>query len=185
MLNCIFPTLFSLTILPALFSLVINCWGYYHQETLNIKGGKASHAAWRNYDDFNEYFWYSFPVLALCLVAFKQKSNKNNFSTTHVGHLGVSSIWAGHLKQTLHFSLSRERVKGYVTHSSLRYLRNCWLQMYCWNLASEMPSPFIQLLFFLYKTPNLVTGPLLEKFSFSCATSLGSADSYICYLMLT
>jgi hypothetical protein len=28
-----------------------------YQEAKNNNGGKASHAAWRNYDDFNEFFW--------------------------------------------------------------------------------------------------------------------------------
>ncbi|XP_059663341.1 putative callose synthase 6 [Cornus florida] len=28
-----------------------------HKEVRRTKGGKASHSAWRNYDDLNEYFW--------------------------------------------------------------------------------------------------------------------------------
>ncbi|KAF7837120.1 callose synthase 9 [Senna tora] len=29
-------------------------------EAANNDNGKASHSSWRNYDDFNEYFWYGF-----------------------------------------------------------------------------------------------------------------------------
>ncbi|GAB2275113.1 Callose synthase 7 [Dionaea muscipula] len=31
------------------------------KEARRNKGGKASHSAWRNYDDLNEYFWYDLP----------------------------------------------------------------------------------------------------------------------------
>jgi len=27
------------------------------QEAARNNNGKAAHSAWRNYDDFNEYFW--------------------------------------------------------------------------------------------------------------------------------
>jgi len=27
------------------------------QEAANNKNGRAPHSAWRNYDDFNEFFW--------------------------------------------------------------------------------------------------------------------------------
>lgn len=27
------------------------------QEAANNDNGRAPHSAWRNYDDFNEYFW--------------------------------------------------------------------------------------------------------------------------------
>lgn len=29
----------------------------YLQEAFNNDNGRAPHSAWRNYDDFNEYFW--------------------------------------------------------------------------------------------------------------------------------
>lgn len=29
------------------------------QEAKNNDNGRAPHSAWRNYDDFNEYFWYA------------------------------------------------------------------------------------------------------------------------------
>lgn len=28
------------------------------QEADRNNNGKAAHSAWRNYDDFNEFFWY-------------------------------------------------------------------------------------------------------------------------------
>lgn len=33
------------------------------QEAANNDNGKAPHSAWRNYDDFNEYFWLDHVVL--------------------------------------------------------------------------------------------------------------------------
>lgn len=30
------------------------------QEAARNNNGKAAHSAWRNYDDFNEYFWFTF-----------------------------------------------------------------------------------------------------------------------------
>lgn len=44
-----------------------NCCGKYFnflfinlQEAARNNNGKAAHSAWRNYDDFNEYFWFTF-----------------------------------------------------------------------------------------------------------------------------
>ena len=30
------------------------------QEAARNNNGKAAHSAWRNYDDFNEFFWFVF-----------------------------------------------------------------------------------------------------------------------------
>lgn len=35
--------------------LMMNC--IIAQEAANNDNGQAPHSAWRNYDDFNEYFW--------------------------------------------------------------------------------------------------------------------------------
>ena len=34
------------------------CILYCIQEANNSNNGRAAHSAWRNYDDFNEYFWF-------------------------------------------------------------------------------------------------------------------------------
>ena len=40
----------------------LNCLCLVKKEAKRNKGGKASHSAWRNYDDLNEYFWYVFRI---------------------------------------------------------------------------------------------------------------------------
>jgi hypothetical protein len=45
------------------------CAFYCLQEANNSNDGKAAHFAWRNYDDFNEYFWFVF-TLAFLLYLF-------------------------------------------------------------------------------------------------------------------
>jgi hypothetical protein len=36
------------------------CSWWVKQEAKICAGGKAPHSSWRNYDDFNEFFWYLF-----------------------------------------------------------------------------------------------------------------------------
>lgn len=38
------------------------------QEAANNDNGKAPHSAWRNYDDFNEYFWWA--LYSSCVIEF-------------------------------------------------------------------------------------------------------------------
>jgi 1,3-beta-glucan synthase subunit FKS1, domain-1 len=85
--------LFSLAILPAPFSLMLFTFeAFYQQEAENNKGGRASHAAWRNYDDFNEYFWYSF-LLSRCLATFK---HKKVFFSIPYGSTFLTGSWLPH-----------------------------------------------------------------------------------------
>lgn len=52
------------------FNMYFNCFGKYFQffffinlqEAARNNNGKAAHSEWRNYDDFNEYFWCVFLI---------------------------------------------------------------------------------------------------------------------------
>lgn len=39
------------------------------QEAASNNNGKAAHSAWRNYDDFNEYFWFSFFLVVYLILS--------------------------------------------------------------------------------------------------------------------
>ncbi|KAJ3690938.1 hypothetical protein LUZ61_020102 [Rhynchospora tenuis] len=62
-------------------------------EADNNKGGRASHAAWRNYDDFNEYFWsprrvehLGWPPKANSSLLLKPGKGKRTGKTNFVEH---------------------------------------------------------------------------------------------------
>lgn len=63
--NCLSATQY----LRKSFSDVHTCrWMYwsYLQEAANNDNGRAPHSAWRNYDDFNEYFWWA--LCSRCII---------------------------------------------------------------------------------------------------------------------
>jgi len=39
------------------YAYMILVGAYVPQEAANNDNGRAAHSVWRNYDDFNEYFW--------------------------------------------------------------------------------------------------------------------------------
>lgn len=73
--------------LKCLFKQILNCIIYNHQkylmtfsvlfsnvptdiqEAASNNNGKAAHSAWRNYDDFNEYFWFSFFLVVYLILS--------------------------------------------------------------------------------------------------------------------
>jgi len=58
---------------------------YYFQEAARNNGGKAAHSAWRNYDDFNEYFWFVSSLLFIFAAVPKKFLVVVNGEST--GHL--------------------------------------------------------------------------------------------------
>lgn len=67
------------------------------QETERNKNGKAAHSAWRNYDDFNEYFWLVLFSFVKYITFFSDKLTNGflaNVCHTYVGHL-LALNWAG------------------------------------------------------------------------------------------
>lgn len=61
-------------------------------EALRNNNGKAAHSAWRNYDDFNEYFWspacfeLNWPMRKDSSFLFKPKKRKRTGKSTFVEH---------------------------------------------------------------------------------------------------
>ncbi|KAL5544007.1 hypothetical protein UlMin_007791 [Ulmus minor] len=61
-------------------------------EAARINNGKAAHSAWRNYDDFNEYFWspacfeLRWPMRKDSPFLFKPKKRKRTGKSTFVEH---------------------------------------------------------------------------------------------------
>lgn len=83
------------------------------QEAARNNNGKAAHSKWRNYDDFNEYFWYiPFSICKMNLAPW----NWISFSVTDAfaGHL-LALSWVGLLRRIPHSCGSQLRkAKGLV-----------------------------------------------------------------------
>ncbi|KMZ58556.1 1,3-beta-glucan synthase [Zostera marina] len=62
------------------------------KEAVNNKNGKAAHSAWRNYDDFNEYFWspsclkLNFPIQKDSKFLHKPTKKKRTAKSSFVEH---------------------------------------------------------------------------------------------------
>ena len=61
------------------------------QEAGRNNNGKAAHSAWRNYDDFNEYFWLAGLVPYEILACWWTYSNLKLYAV----HLGCSLVLTG------------------------------------------------------------------------------------------
>lgn len=109
----------------AVFSF-LTIW-YYKQHILHIQeaernnNGRAAHSAWRNYDDFNEYFWFVYSKsCSYHLLCYYNHQYCYCFVPSSLGFVGHDRAlsWGGQWRSHHHFWGSQKNGKGLVWYFS-------------------------------------------------------------------